>query len=95
MRALVPGGNSGVWGGMFSTCDYAIKGIRQKVDAWNAIGAGFMTGASLEIRGGYHAARIGALRCALLLAVIKGIGIGLQNLMPSSTKLEAGLLPMP
>ncbi|KAF0322989.1 hypothetical protein GQ607_009752 [Colletotrichum asianum] len=46
MHALVPAGNSGVWAGMFSTYDCAIKGIRQKKDARNAIGAGFITGGS-------------------------------------------------
>ncbi|KDN49825.1 hypothetical protein RSAG8_01890, partial [Rhizoctonia solani AG-8 WAC10335] len=36
-RAPVTGGNFGVWGGMFSTFDCAVKGYRQKEDAWNAI----------------------------------------------------------
>jgi import inner membrane translocase subunit TIM17 len=49
-RAPVLGGNFGVWGGMFSTYDCTVKGIRQKEDAWNAIIAGFMTGGSLAIR---------------------------------------------
>lgn len=49
-RAPVSGGNFGVWGGMFSTYDCAIKGYRQKEDAWNAILAGFMTGGSLAAR---------------------------------------------
>jgi hypothetical protein len=49
-RAPVSGGNFGVWGGMFSTYDCAIKGWRQKEDAWNAILAGFMTGGSLAAR---------------------------------------------
>lgn len=44
------GGNFGVWGGLFSSYDCAIKGIRQKEDAWNAITAGFLTGGSLAIR---------------------------------------------
>lgn len=49
-RAPVLGGNFGVWGGMFSTYDCTVKGIRQKEDPWNAIIAGFMTGGSLAIR---------------------------------------------
>lgn len=35
-RAPVLGGNFGVWGGMFSTYDCAIKGLRKKEDPWNA-----------------------------------------------------------
>ena len=49
-RAPVTGGNFGVWGGMFSTFDCAIKGLRQKEDAWNAIISGFMTGGCLALR---------------------------------------------
>lgn len=35
-RAPVLGGNFGVWGGLFSTFDCAVKGIRGKEDPWNA-----------------------------------------------------------
>lgn len=87
-RAPVLGGNFGVWGGLFSTFDCAVKGIRKKEDPYNAIIAGFFTGGSLAIRGGYKAARNGAIGCAVLLAVIEGVGIGFQRLMAGSTKLE-------
>lgn len=63
-RAPVLGGNFGVWGGLFSTYDCAVKSIRQKEDPWkyfpaseggplilSAIIAGFFTGGSLAIRG--------------------------------------------
>ena len=33
-RAPVVGGNFGVWGGLFSTFDCAVKGARKKEDAW-------------------------------------------------------------
>lgn len=39
-----------MWGGMFSTFDCAVKGYRQKEDAWNAIISGFMTGGCLAAR---------------------------------------------
>ncbi|KAI8299490.1 translocase of the inner membrane [Colletotrichum tropicale] len=78
MRAPVLGGNFGVWGGLFSTR--------------NAIIAGFFTGGSLAIRGGYKAARNGAIGCAVLLAVIEGVGIGFQKMFAGSTKLE---MPQP
>lgn len=35
-RAPVLGGNFGVWGGLFSTFDCAVKGIRKKEDPYNA-----------------------------------------------------------
>lgn len=50
-RAPVLGGNFGIWGGLFSSFDCAVKGYRQKEDPWNAIIAGFCTGGSLAIRG--------------------------------------------
>lgn len=90
MRAPVLGGNFGVWGGLFSTFDCAVKGIRKKEDPYNAIIAGFFTGGSLAIRGGYKAARNGAIGCAVLLAVIEGVGIAFNKMMAGNTKLEVG-----
>jgi import inner membrane translocase subunit TIM17 len=87
-RAPVLGGNFGVWGGLFSSFDCAVKGVRRKEDPYNAIIAGFFTGGCLAIRGGYKAARNGAIGCAVLLAVIEGVGIGFQRMLASSTKLE-------
>lgn len=87
-RAPVLGGNFGVWGGMFSTFDCAVKGMRKKEDPWNAIIAGFFTGGALAVRGGPRAIRNGAIGCAILLAVIEGVGIGFQRMMADSTKLE-------
>lgn len=75
-------------GGLFSTYDCAIKGIRKKEDPWNAIIAGFFTGGSLAVRGGVKAARNSAIMCAVFLAVIEGVGIGFQRMMADNTKLE-------
>ena len=87
-RAPVTGGNFGVWGGMFSTFDCAVKGIRKKEDPYNSIIAGFFTGGALAIRGGLKAARNGAIMCGIFLAVIEGVGIGLQRLMAENTRLD-------
>ncbi|OQO03884.1 Mitochondrial import inner membrane translocase subunit tim17 [Cryoendolithus antarcticus] len=87
-RAPVLGGNFGVWGGMFSTFDCAVKGVRKKEDPWNAIIAGFFTGGALAVRGGPRAIRNGAIGCAILLAVIEGVGIGFQRMMAENTRLE-------
>lgn len=35
-RAPVLGGNFGVWGGLFSTFDCTMKGLRKKEDPYNA-----------------------------------------------------------
>ena len=50
-RSPVLGGNFAVWGGLFSTFDCALKGIRQKEDPWNVIASGFLTGGVLAARG--------------------------------------------
>ena len=52
------------------------------------VGAGFLTGGSLAIRGGYKAARNSAIGCAILLAVIEGVGIGIQRVMAENTRLD-------
>jgi import inner membrane translocase subunit TIM17 len=92
-RAPVLGGNFGVWGGLFNTYDCAVKGIRKKEDPWNAIIAGFCTGGSLAVRGGYKSMRNGAISCAILLAVIEGVSIGFNRMMADNTKLEAPPMP--
>ncbi|KAL2069992.1 hypothetical protein VTL71DRAFT_14672 [Oculimacula yallundae] len=94
-RAPVLGGNFGVWGGLFSTFDCAVKGIRKKEDPYNAIIAGFFTGGALAVRGGYKAARNSAIGCACLLAVIEGVGIGFQRMMAENTRLEVPQPPPP
>lgn len=52
-RAPVVGGNFGVWGGLFSTFDCAVKGYRQKEDPYNAIISGFLTGGTLAVRSAF------------------------------------------
>jgi import inner membrane translocase subunit TIM17 len=47
-----------------------------------------MTGGTLAIRGGFKAARNSAIGCAILLAVIEGVGIGFQRMMAEGTHLE-------
>ncbi|CAE6419493.1 Mitochondrial import inner membrane translocase subunit tim17 OS=Schizosaccharomyces pombe (strain 972 / ATCC 24843) GN=tim17 PE=3 SV=1 [Rhizoctonia solani AG-1 IB] len=79
-RAPVTGGNFGVWGGMFSTFDCAVKGYRQKEDAWNAIISGFMTGGCLAVRSGPRAAFGSAVACGILLGVFEGVGVLLNRM---------------
>lgn len=88
-RAPVLGGNFGVWGGLFSSFDCAVRGLRKKEDPWNAIIGGFLTGGALAVRGGARAARNNAIGCAVLLAVIEGVGIVLGRMLAENTRLEA------
>ena len=53
-----------------------------------SVSAGFLTGGSLAIRGGFKAARNSAIGCAILLAVIEGVGIGMQRMMAENTRLD-------
>ncbi|EEB06823.1 TIM23 translocase complex subunit Tim17 [Schizosaccharomyces japonicus yFS275] len=92
-RAPVLGGNFGVWGGLFSTFDCAVKGVRRKEDPWNAIIAGFFTGGALAVRGGWRATRNGAIGCACVLAVIEGAGIALTRVFAESNRPIAPALP--
>lgn len=67
---------------------------------WNDIViAGFFTGGALAIRGGMKAARNSAIGCGILLAVIEGVGIGIQRMMAENTRLDVRLssspLPLP
>ena len=50
--------------------------------------AGFFTGGALAIRGGYKAARNGAITCGCLLAVIEGVGIGFQRMMADNQNMR-------
>ncbi|KAG5458654.1 MAG: mitochondrial inner membrane translocase subunit Tim17/Tim22/Tim23/peroxisomal protein PMP24 [Olpidium bornovanus] len=84
VRAPVLGGNFAVWGGLFSTFDCGIKGIRQKEDPWNSIASGFLTGGVLALRSecgrrdaarGPRAATVSAVVGGILLAAIEGVGI--------------------
>lgn len=56
--------------------------------------AGFLTGGSLAVRGGFKAARNSAIMCAVFLAVIEGVGIGFQRMMADNTKLEVSIAPV-
>ncbi|KAJ7925254.1 Tim17-domain-containing protein [Mycena leptocephala] len=108
-RAPVVGGNFGVWGGMFSTFDCAVKGFRKKEDAWNAIISGFMTGGCLALRSGFywvcswrslHAVLGGprgafqsAVACGILLGVFEGVGVLLGRVFSEGQRPQAAPLP--
>ena len=71
-----------------------LDGIRTGLIHWCVIViAGFFTGGALAIRGGMKAARNSAIGCGILLAVIEGVGIGIQRMMAESTRLDVCLSP--
>lgn len=48
--------------------------------------AGFFTGGALAVRGGVKAARNSAIGCACLLAIIEGVGIGMNRAMAGNSR---------
>ena len=44
-------GNIAVWGGLYSFYECSLLSLRQRHDGWNSIASGFLTGASIAVRG--------------------------------------------
>eukprot|EP01083_Nonionella_stella_P255626 877110_1 len=80
-RAPVLGGNFAVWGLCFSSFDCIYLHLRRKDDPLNAIAAGASTGAALAWRAGLSSMAKSALVGGVFLAVIEGLGLGLQKMM--------------
>ncbi|CAO3567188.1 unnamed protein product [Mortierella alpina] len=92
-RAPVLGGNFAVWGGLFSTFDCGMKGIRQKEDPWNSIASGFLTGGVLAARGGPKVAITSAALGGVFLAVIEGLGIVISRAFADQNRPMMPQLP--
>merc|ERR1712086_154767 len=90
-RSPILGGQFAVWGGLFSTFGCSLVAIRGKEDPWNAISAGALTGGVLAARAGPHAALQSAVVGGVLLALIEGATIGLNNM--TSTEQPAPMMP--
>ncbi|XP_065829645.1 mitochondrial import inner membrane translocase subunit Tim17-B-like [Oscarella lobularis] len=94
-RAPVLGGNFAVWGGLYSTFDCVLIGIRKKEDPWNSIGSGAITGGVLAARAGLTASLQAAAVGAILLALIEGVGIAMTRMTASQYKPVMPQLPDP
>ena len=70
-----------MWGGLFSTFDCALVGIRKKEDPWNSIISGATTGGVLAARGGWRAATRSAAVGGVLLAMIEGLQIFMTKML--------------
>jgi mitochondrial import inner membrane translocase subunit TIM17 len=93
LRAPVLGGSFAVWGGLFSSFDCLLQGIRQKEDPFNSIASGAITGGVLAMRSGPRAAGKSAVVGGILLALIEGMGILLTRY--SSDMMAASANPSP
>lgn len=87
MRMNVPriAGSFGVWGGVYSPCDFTLVHVRhQKEDPWNSILSGAATSGILSLRQGFWAVARSSLHGAILFAFISGVGVMMENSQPSS-----------
>ena len=73
-RAPYLGGNFGLWGGIFSSCDCLLIAYRQKDDWMNAPIAGGITGSILAMRGGATVAFKQGMAGVGILLLIEGVG---------------------
>lgn len=55
--------------------------MRQKEDPWNSIMAGAATGGTLAARAGYKAIARSAAIGGVLLALIEGLGVAMNNML--------------
>ena len=78
-RAPVLGGQFAVWGGLFACCDCTLTAVRQKEDPWNSIMSGAATGGILAARAGPKAMASAAVVGGIILALIEGMGIWMNN----------------
>lgn len=78
-RAPVMGGQFAVWGGLFACCDCSLSALRQKEDPWNSILSGAATGGILAARAGPKAMASAAVVGGVILALIEGMGIWMNN----------------
>jgi import inner membrane translocase subunit TIM17 len=74
------GGSFAVWGGLFSTFDCILVGVRKKEDPWNSIAAGALTGGVLAVRRGPNEVLMSGAFGGMILAMIEGLGILITRL---------------
>ncbi|KAF8976021.1 translocase of the inner membrane [Entomortierella lignicola] len=85
-RAPTFGGGFAVWGGLYSTFECGMKGIRQKEDPWNSIASGFLTGGAVAVRGGPKVIVTSAAIGGIFMAVIEGLGIVFSRSFADQTR---------
>ena len=78
-RAPLLGGQFATWGICFSSFDCTFAYIRQKEDPWNSIMSGAAAGAVMVARQGAKSMAGSALVGGVLLGLIEGMGILMNN----------------
>ena len=78
-RAPILGGQFAAWGICFSSFDCTFAYIRQKEDPWNSIMSGAAAGAVMVARQGAKSMAGSALVGGVLLGLIEGMGILMNN----------------
>jgi len=95
LRAPVIGGNFAVWGFLFSTFDCTYAHLRKRDDPWNSIMSGATTGGILALRAGWKATATNAVIGGVLLALIEGMGYGIQRMLPQPEHQQQTSVPPP
>lgn len=95
IKAPRTAGGFAVWGLTFSMCDCSLVALRKKEDPWNSIISGAGTGFILAIRQGLSQGITSAVIGGVLLALIEGVGIGLNRLQSDMYKPVAPQLEDP
>jgi len=80
-RAPLLGGQFAAWGICFSSFDCTFAHIRGKEDPWNSIMSGAAAGAVMAARQGPKSMAGSALIGGMLLGLIEGMGILMNNMM--------------
>lgn len=89
-RGPILGGQFAVWGGVFACCDCTLTALRQKEDPWNSVISGATTGGILAARAGPRAMTQAAVFGGVILALIEGLGIAINNFMTPDTAMDMG-----
>ncbi len=83
-----------MWGGVFSTIDCGLLGLRHKEDAINPIISGFLTGGVLAFRGGVVSMLKNGAIGGAILALIEVSGLAMMMLQMKSQQREAERMQM-
>eukprot|EP01088_Endostelium_zonatum_P002181 TRINITY_DN12653_c0_g1_i1.p1 TRINITY_DN12653_c0_g1~~TRINITY_DN12653_c0_g1_i1.p1 ORF type:complete len:220 (-),score=39.47 TRINITY_DN12653_c0_g1_i1:51-710(-) len=91
------GGGFALWAGFFSVYDCLLGALRGREDAFNAIAAGGLTGATVAIRSGLSAIGTGFIGGAVFLAIIEGVMYTMQKraaapIAPTQEEMEQTIL---
>lgn len=91
-RAPITAGNFAAWGACFAAFDCTFIALRQKEDMLNAVAAGTATGFALSIRGGIRAATQSAVIGGVMLALIEGAMMMVNNMAQQTPRSNFNMM---